>query len=143
METRASVAHLQLADGSGWRAVEEVLALSGHGLEGDKHARANHARQVLLVEREVLEKFSLPLGALHEQITTTGVSLASLPAGSRLRIGEALLELTGPCAPCSWVNQFGGSMIELLRGRRGVLARVIEAGRIRRGDQIRMACASI
>ena len=134
----AHVVHLQVADSSGWWAVEEVNALTGCGLEGDKHARPTSPRQVLLAEQEVLEAFSLAPGALHEQITIVGLRLAPLPAGSRLRVGQALFEVTGPCRPCSWVNRLGNGMIELLKDQRGVLTRVMEGGRIRRGDEIRV-----
>ncbi len=132
----ARVVHLQLADAAGWRAVEEVTALAGEGLESDKHVRRSR-RQVLLVEQEVLEEFGLAPGALHEQITVTGLRLASLAAGCRLQVGEAVFEITIPCQPCNFVNSFGEGMIERLRGRRGILARVVEGGRVRRGDEIR------
>ena len=133
----ARVVFLQLADGSAWEAVEQVNAVTGCGLEGDKHARPESGRQVLLVEQEVLETFGLQAGALHEQITTAGVKLASLPAGSRLKVGRALLEVTKPCQPCLWVNRHGPGMVELLRGRRGMLATVVEGGIIRRGDEVK------
>ena len=137
----ARVVFLQLAGASGWQAVEQLNAVAGHGLEGDKHARPDSRRQVLLVEQEVLESFGLEPGALHEQITTAGLKLASLAAGAQLKVGRALLEVTKRCEPCLWVNRHGKGMMELLRGQRGMLATVVEGGSIRRGDEIRL-CSS-
>ncbi len=84
-----------------------------------------------------MQEFGLAPGALHEQVTVSGLRLAALPPGCRLQVGQAVFEITIPCEPCNWVNSFGEGMIELLRGQRGMLARVVEGGRVRRGDKIR------
>jgi MOSC domain-containing protein YiiM len=70
------------------------------GLEGDKHAgREAGKRQVLLAEAGDLLHLDLKPGDLREQVTVDLPGLMSLAAGTRLRIGEAVLEVTGPCAP--------------------------------------------
>ena len=74
------------------------------------------------------------------------LSQENLPAGTRLAIGSALIEITGPphtgCAKFSarfgsealrWVNTPVGRALRL----RGVHARVVEPATIRRGDTVR------
>jgi MOSC domain-containing protein YiiM len=47
-----------------------------------------------------------------------------------------LLEVTVPCTPCGHMDEIREGLKEALRGRRGVLCRVLEPGQIRRGDTI-------
>jgi MOSC domain-containing protein YiiM len=91
------------------------------------------------VEQEVLDEFRLAHGALDEQITVAGATLSNLAAKNRFRVGEVLLEVLGPCEPCQKMNRHGPGMQERLLGKRGTLAKVVEGGVIRIGDQV---CAS-
>lgn len=134
-----TVVHLQVAGSGGRRSVEQATALANCGIQGDKYARPGRRRQVLLVEQEVLDEFMLARGALYEQITVSGAALSAMPAPTRLRVGGVLLEVTGPCEPCHKMNRHGPGMQELLLGKRGTLAKVVEGGVIRIGDQV---CAS-
>lgn len=126
--------------------VEEVRALVGHGLEGDVHAknRPGTSRQVLITDRRSLEAFGFQHGALKEQLTVDFPGLDDLPRGTRLRIGEATLELTGPCEPCEVIGKYNAAtdpyaLRDELRGRRGMMSKVVAtagAGRIRCGDAV-------
>lgn len=128
------------------RAVPDVRALPGHGLEGDIHgkSRSGSGRQVLIVDRTTLDAFGLRPGDLREQITVAFAALETLPAGTLLQAGEVTLELTGPCEPCTHIGGLNGvvdpiAFQKALDGRRGQLARVIGVegeGRIRVGDRI-------
>jgi len=114
----------------------EAAARADHGLDGDAHARPGSPRQVLLLEAETLGEFGLAPGALKENIVTEGIRVAGLRAGTRLRAGEALLEVTMDCAPCGFVDSVQPGLREKIRGRRGTLARVVADGTIRVGDPI-------
>jgi len=107
------------------RAVEAVRAIADRGFEGCLHGRPGSKRQVLLMEAEVLE-----------DLTTRGIRLAQLGSGERLRIGEALLEVTVECEPCERMDEIRVGLQEELRGQRGILCRVVEGGWIRRGDGV-------
>lgn len=117
----------------------EVSAQADFGLEGDAHARAGSQRQVLLIESETLSEFRVAPGALKENITTSGIVLAALAPGSRLQVGEAVLEITMDCAPCAFVDSVQPGLRAKLLGRRGMLARVLEGGLIRVCDAVRLA----
>jgi MOSC domain-containing protein YiiM len=118
------------------REMEEVLAVVERGLAGCVHGRPRSGRQVLLMDLETLEQMGIPAGAVKENLTTRGLAVQGLKGGQRLRVGEALLQAAAPCEPCWRMDEIRQGLQHELRGRRGVLCRVIEGGRIRRGDRI-------
>ena len=117
---------------------EEVSAVENRGFQDCIHGRPGSRRQVLLMDFETLEEFGIPPGRVKENITTRGIALGTLSLGQRLRAGEVLLQVTQPCTPCNQMDEIREGLQEALRGRRGVLCRVIEPGRIRRGDRIEL-----
>ena len=137
----AEVLHLfqSLERGEPVREFEEVLAVENKGFQDCIHGRGGSSRQVLLIDGETLDEFGIPPGRAKENITTRGIALGALPRGKRLRIGEALLEVTQPCSPCHQMEEIRQGLQEALRGRRGILCRVVESGRVRRGDRIEIA----
>jgi MOSC domain-containing protein YiiM len=112
------------------------------GLEGDRHAgREEGKRQVLLVEAGDLRDLGLSPGDLREQVTVDLPGLMGLARGTRLRVGQAVLELTGVCEPCTHIGEHvgvedGEGFRESLVGRRGMLARVVGPGSIHRDDPV-------
>lgn len=127
-----------IAHGEPVRECEEVSAVENRGFQDCVHGRPGSRRQVLLMDFETLQDLGISPGRVKENITTRGIGLGGLVAGQRLRAGEALLEVTVPCTPCSHMDEIREGLQEALRGRRGVLCRVLEAGRIRQGDPIEM-----
>ena len=144
MNGRVVSIQLLQAHGQPPRAVPAAVAVPGQGLEGDLHGktREDGKRQVLLMDTETLDALGLSPGDLRDQLTLDLPGLQRLPSGTLLRVGEAELELSGPCEPCTHIGEllgkedreaFRGSLV----GRRGVLARVVAVtgeGRIRVGD---------
>jgi MOSC domain-containing protein YiiM len=136
----AEVVHLfqSVAQGEPVREYEEVYALENKGFKDCLHGRSDSSRQVLLMDIETLEEFSIPAGSVKENITTSGIELSGLLLGQHLRAGEALLEITKPCTPCHQMDEIRAGLQDALRGRRGILCRVVESGKIRRGDRIEL-----
>jgi MOSC domain-containing protein YiiM len=118
------------------KGVDQVVALTDRGFEGCIHGRQGGKRQVLMIDEETLAEFDLPPGVLRENITTVGINVAELKAGQRLAIGGAVLEVTIPCEPCHRMDEIQMGLQDALKNRRGVLCRIIEGGRICRGDAI-------
>lgn len=133
----ADVKHIFLKVGHGQPMLEtqSATAIKGSGLAGDL-SYGKKARQVLLIEYETLEEFSLSPGDVHENFTTVGIKLNDLPASAQLRIGQALLEVVGKCGPCSQLDDLRPGLQEEIRDRRGILASVLQGGVIEVGDQI-------
>ena len=118
---------------------DTVLAVTGHGLEGDRHANPRSRRQVLLMEHEVLDALDLTPGAVRENVTIAGLSIHQLAQGQIIGIGaEVRLEVTGLCEPCERMDEIRGGLREAITGRRGVLTRVVQGGALRVGDEVRV-----
>jgi MOSC domain-containing protein YiiM len=134
----ASVLHIFRAPGKRlpMEEIREVRAIQNSGLEGCAHARSGSQRQVLLMDHETLELMELQPGIIRENITTQGINVNGLGLGQRLRIGEAHLEVSLICTPCDQLEKLRPGLRRELRGRRGMLCRVITGGTIRRGDTI-------
>ncbi len=120
------------------RAVSSVIADPEHGLVGDHYAgRPGGARQVSLIAREHLAAIAACLGRdelapelLRRNLLLSGINPFALK-DRRFRIGDALLETTGECHPCSRMEQIlGPGGYNAVRGNGGILARIIEGGAI-------------
>ena len=114
----------------------EARLVADAGIEGCAHARPGSKRQVLLVDCETLEAMNLQPGSIRENIATEGLAVNSLPPGQRLRIGESLLEISLVCTPCDQMERLRPGLRREIRGRRGMLCRVLEGGVVRAGDRI-------
>ena len=125
-----------LAHGKPMREFDEVFAIENKGFKDCLHGRSGSTRQVLVMDHETLDEFGIAPGRARENITTLGVSLGKLLLGQRLRAGEVLLEVTKPCTPCHQMDEIRQGLQEAIRGRRGLLCRVVESGHIRRGDRV-------
>jgi MOSC domain-containing protein YiiM len=110
------------------------------GLAGDGHAGFGH-RQVSLLAVESIEKMrarglDVGPGDFAENVTTSGVDLISIPIGTRLRLGEALLEVSQIgkiChSRCAIFDQAGDCVMP----REGIFARVLVGGNVRTGDLV-------
>jgi MOSC domain-containing protein YiiM len=115
------------------REVQSLSAIAGQGLEGDASFGLPR-RQVLLVDQSTMAGFNLQPGQTRENITLEGLRLAGLPVGTRLQIGESILEVTGDCTPCGLMDSIRPGLREAIRGQRGLLARVEKGGSISIGD---------
>lgn len=124
------------AHGEPMREYAEVWAVENKGFRDCIHGRNGSTRQVLVMDEETLDEFGIAPGRARENITTRGIALGALALGQRLRIGEALLEVTKPCTPCHQMDEIREGLQEAMRGRRGLLCRVLESGKIRRGDRV-------
>lgn len=122
--------------GAPMEPVAHLVCRARHGIEGDRGAQADSARQVLLVDGHVLDEVGLDDGALRENITVRGLSLDALQSGTALVVGEVELRLTIPCDPCGPIGDYANVDQRRITGRRGILAVVTVSGRIQRGDEV-------
>lgn len=125
------------------RPLETVQAVEALGLEGDHYASPGGKRQVTLIQAEHLVTVAGLLGLdtvtpeqLRRNIVVSGINLLALK-GKQFRIGEALLEYTGTCDPCSRMeSNLGRGGYNAMRGHGGITARVLRSGRIQVGDTV-------
>jgi MOSC domain-containing protein YiiM len=121
--------------------VPELVLVAGSGVEGDAHAGPGD-RQVSLLAMEDIEAaraagsvgVDLVPGSFAENLTTRGVDLPSLPIGTRLAIGRALLEVSKIGKECHRGCEIRALTGDCVMPRRGIFAKVIVGGRVRRED---------
>ena len=131
-------------------AVDEVRAVPGQGLEGDRYFlgvgsysdRPDPSREVTLIESEALEALTrdygctLPPGASRRNITTAGMALNHL-VGQEFRIGEVRLRGIRLCEPCNHLEAMTGQAVRPgLVHRGGLRCQILTEGQIKTGDPI-------
>jgi len=119
--------------------VQEAMAISNQGLEGDRSCKPGALRQVLVMDKETLDEMDLKPGQIKENITTTGLDLSKTEAGQVFFIGnDVTMEIVGECEPCGKMDAIRPGLRERINHRRGMLATVINGGPIKVGDSIRL-----
>ena len=123
--------------------VEKIDLKVGLGIEGDAHAGDWH-RQISLLDLSSFDKMhnnasvELKPGIFAENITTEGIDLWALPVGTRLEIGETLLEITQIGKECHRHCQVFRQVGDCVMPREGIFARVIKEGSIKAGDSLKI-----
>ena len=121
-------------------AVPEIELRVGLGIVGDAHA-GNWHRQVSLLAEESVDQmrglgFDLPPGAFAENLLTRGLELKTLPVGTVLRAGTALLAVTQIGKECHndcAIKQTAGRCV---MPTDGIFAVVLKDGVVKLGDDI-------
>jgi len=119
----------------------ERVQLRMPGLDGD-HARPGK-RALTLIQGEHLPVIAALAGVgpiaparLRRNLVITGINLTAL-RHAKLRIGTALIAISGPCAPCSRMEaEIGPGGYNAMRGHGGWCAEVLAEGEIAVGDPV-------
>jgi MOSC domain-containing protein YiiM len=134
-------------------AVDEVRAVPGLGLEGDRTylaaeragATTKPENEVTLIESEALEALARDYGVeltgatSRRNLLTRGVALNHF-VGRDFRVGETTLHGLELCEPCGHLERLTKTgVVKGLLHRGGLRARIVTGGVIRRGDSIRPA----
>ena len=129
--------HIARVKGTPSDAVQEATAISGLGLEGDRSAYEGNARQVLFVDKEILDGAGLVPGQVKENITVTGMNVSQIQPGQVFTIGDNVtLEAVGDCEACGKMDAIRMGLMDEIQGKRGMLAKVINGGSIKVGDSV-------
>jgi MOSC domain-containing protein YiiM len=128
------------------QVVREVQAIADHGLAGDRTAeRAGGKRQVTLIQAEHLPAIAAMSGHaglvpewLRRNLVVSGINLLALKK-RQFTIGHVMLEHTGPCEPCSQMEDvLGPGGYNAMRGHGGITAVVLTDGVLRVGDPVHL-----
>ena len=129
--------HIARVKGTPSDPVQEANAISGLGLEGDRSAYEGNTRQVLLVDKAILDEADLNPGQVKENITVTGLDLSGVKVGQVLSIGDSVtMEVVGDCEACGKMDAIRMGLKDSLDGKRGTLAKVLIGGAIKIGDSV-------
>ncbi|WP_249693192.1 MOSC domain-containing protein [Stappia sp. WLB 29] len=112
------------------------------GLVGD-HYVSGGKRAVTLLQGEHLAVIAALAGLpgidpaqLRRNVVVHGLNLAAV-RHQPLRLGSALVRISGPCAPCSRMETIlGPGGYNAMRGHGGYYAEVLEPGRFALGDAV-------
>jgi MOSC domain-containing protein YiiM len=142
-----------------------ITLVAGLGVDGDVHQGVTvkhrsrmlrdpskpNLRQVHLIHAELHDElrengFEVEPGQIGENVTTRGIDLLALPAGTRLSLGDdAVVEVTGLRNPCVQLDGFKRGLQKAVLDRdeegrlvrkAGVMSVVVAGGEVRPGDPI-------
>ena len=125
-----------------------VLSVSGadilpDGLVGDHGREGKRAITLLQAEHlpviaKLLDRESVLPDLLRRNIVVSRLNLLAT-RGRLVRLGDAVVEVTGPCPPCSRMEEYlGDGGYSAMRGHGGVYARVEKPGRVGVGSMVRL-----
>jgi MOSC domain-containing protein YiiM len=141
-EATARVVSVNVAAEKGVRKTPcaQVALVAEHGFEGDGHAGPWH-RQVSLLAIESIDKMrtqglTVGPGDFGENVTTEGIVVYELLVGTRLRLGEALVEVTQIGKVCHDRCAIFHAAGDCVMPREGIFVRVLEGGSLCAGDAI-------
>ncbi len=122
--------------------VDEAVLTKTWGIDGDAHAGKWH-RQVSLLSADKIDEFKkrgaqVEHGAFGENLVVEGFDFGSMPVGTLLGVGDALLEITQIGKECHNHCAIYKAMGDCIMPREGVFARVLRGGAIRVGDEMRI-----
>lgn len=143
---------------------DSIRLIAGWGVEGDAHAGttvqhrydkrrspdAPNLRQVHLMHAELFDQvaalgLTVKPGQMGENITTQNIDILNLPRGTQLKIGDAIIEITGLRNPCKYLNQIASGLLTACMAKHedgtnfpqsGVMGIVIDGGEVKAGDEI-------
>ena len=143
---------------------ESIKLIAGWGVEDDAHAGktvqhrsdkrrnpdAPNLRQVHLMHAELFDYaadlgMEVKPGQMGENITTRDIDILSLPRGTHLKIGKAVIEITGLRNPCKYLNDIAPGLLKACLAKHedgtnfpqsGVMGIIISDGEVKAGDMI-------
>lgn len=150
MDKPSKILHLCIAPPEGAapltrQARDEIELVEGKGIVGNKGFGKASSRHVNLITQQSYDWFKASFkrelkapGGFGEQVVISPeIDINWLPLGSRLQLGEAVLELTKPRQPCMhFSSSVEAPSEELFVGHVGIMCKVVKSGRARVGDAV-------
>jgi hypothetical protein len=143
---------IELITGLGVRDDAHLGTTVKHRVRVREDPTRPNLRQVHLIHSELFDElkpagYELYPGAIGENVTTRGLNLLELPAGTRLHLGpKAIVEVTGVRNPCRQIDAFRPGLMSAMlerdpdggmRIKSGIMGIVLQGGEVRPGDIIR------
>lgn len=124
-------------------SINQVMLDSSYGIDGDHYAGRSGKRQVTLIQSEhfpvivsMMKMDNIKPEQLRRNIVVAGLNLLALK-NKKFQLGEAILEYTGLCHPCSRMEKtLGIGGYNAMRGHGGITAKIIHSAKINVGDDV-------
>lgn len=161
--------YLRPARGVNCVAAQQVQAIAQKGLVGDRTSNSpsrnalaiyssdsklqGSKRQITLIQAEHIAVISALMGKpiaaakLRRNLVISGINLLAAKSLFKdqlmlLTIGEVILQVTGPCEPCSKMElELGRGGYNAMRGHGGITARIMKGGELKLGDAVYFSVA--
>ena len=133
--------NISLKKGTVKQPAAQARLVKDHGMEGDAHA-GNWHRQISLLAQESIDKMiamgagDLRPGMFAENVTTEGITLFTLPVGTKLKLGDCLVEVTQIGKACHQHCEIYKKLGSCIMPFEGIFAIVLKEGVIRPGDVV-------
>jgi MOSC domain-containing protein YiiM len=121
--------------------LEKGYFRESYGLEGDIHSGSGE-RQISILAAETREKIKkekldgLCTAKFDENIETEGIELYNYPVGTKLKIGEAEIEISEVGKKCYKECPIIKEKQTCILSRECIFAKVIKSGWVTQGDRI-------
>lgn len=119
-----------------------IELVADYGVAEDAHAGDWHRQVSFLAEESIqtARDFGLDVGYgdFAENITTSGLNVKEMPLGTLVRVGEALVEVSQIGKICHTRCAIYYLAGDCIFPREGIFGWVVEPGKVRVGDEIRI-----
>jgi len=126
-------------------SVETAQLDTDAGLVGDHYSGRSGKRQLTLIQGEhlravaqMLHRETVDPAQIRRNVVVEGINLLALQ-DQQVQIGQAVVEITGLCHPCSRMEEvLGAGGYNAMRGHGGLTAKIVRPGAIKLGDEVRL-----
>jgi len=123
------------------RENSQEITVDEQGIHNDKFYAKDVNRSILLSSYDsyILAKnnaIEMIDGSLGENILID-INPYSLTSGTKIYIGEVILEITQNCTICNSLAKIDKNLPQVLKTDRGIFAKAIKSGKIRKGDTVK------
>lgn len=141
-ETKGKVLNLFISIKSAPRENPNEIFVDENGILNDKFYNKDNSRSILLSSMRSYDlakenNIIVSHGSLGENIVID-IDLYHLNSGDKIIIGEAELEITQNCTICNSLAKVDKKLPKILKNDRGIFAKTIKSGKIRKGDSIKI-----
>jgi len=128
------------------KPVNKIILIENYGVKGDCHAKEGTTRQVSLLSWERMneeffclkKKIDIKPGIFAENITTEKIDLRKLKVGDKLKINEAIIEISEIGKKCHVYCEIYKKVGKCIMPKEGIFAKVIKGGEVKKGDIIEL-----
>jgi len=129
-------------EGNKERIEKATLHLDEKGITCDKYYNKDIQRSILITSIQSYalveaHHIQIPYGSLGENLLID-YNPYHLTPGTKLQIGDVLLEISQYCTMCDHLSNIDKQLPTLLKHDRGIFAKVIKGGEIKKEDTIQV-----
>jgi len=122
--------------------VDKLNLIFGYGIEKDKFAGKNLDKTVMIVGKQSYDlakknNINLEYGSLGENILLN-FNPHQFDIGTRLKIGEAIIQITEKCTICNHLAKFGDCLPSLLQECRGLYCKIEKTGIVSKNSKVEL-----